>query len=458
MEMFFLQYVQIEYQNLDYKNYLVLRQKQTLRPIDYCCRMVEQNHIIGLLPMYCKRLNDKIDFFYDISGKQRLTDYLEHNRCTDEQGRQILLNMAESLRNLPQYFLKQQFCIMDLQYVFINNALQVFFPLLPLVEMLDNHNNIQDFFRHIVSDYFVTEANNQFFDGLLKYLSRQQFDLLEFIERLQPKTQFQETSDYQAKPVVAAPIADETPEPKTDKAALRWPFGAKSNKNNKPEKSENQPSVTPAQGIKIPGMPDIAMPAAEPAPEKKHLFGGKKNKEKPVKEKPAKEKPVKEPKLKGGLFGAKNKDKQKKDEPLITVPETVQPNPPAAPAVPSTPAYTVQTVMIASDDFGETVYLAESKKTCCYLYHDNYRVDINKTPFVLGKQNVDYQINKAFISRVHAVITSENADYYIQDENSKNHTYLNGEQLPPYTPYKLSNGSKIRLGSEELTFYYETGK
>ena len=62
--MFFLQFVQIEYQNLDYKNYLVLRQSRNVQLIDYCCRMLEQNKITGLLPVYSKRLNNKIDFFY----------------------------------------------------------------------------------------------------------------------------------------------------------------------------------------------------------------------------------------------------------------------------------------------------------------------------------------------------------------------------------------------------------
>ena len=229
--MFFLQFVQIEYQNLDYKNYLVLRQSRNVQLIDYCCRMLEQNKITGLLPVYSKRLNNKIDFFYDISGKKRLGDYLQQHHCADEQGRQILLNIAETIKSLPQYFLKQQLCIMDLQYVFINDALQVFFPLLPLAEMLENRNDIQSFFRRIVSDYFVTEANNQFYDGLLKYLSRQDFDLNEFVKRLQPEKLENKSSANQVQPKIEPlPVVSEPENNKESKHGLHWPFAGKSGK------------------------------------------------------------------------------------------------------------------------------------------------------------------------------------------------------------------------------------
>lgn len=445
--MFFLQFVQIEYQNLDYKNYLVLRQSRNVQLIDYCCRMLEQNKITGLLPVYSKRLNNKIDFFYDISGKKRLGDYLQQHHCADEQGRQILLNIAETIKSLPQYFLKQQLCIMDLQYVFINDALQVFFPLLPLAEMLENRNDIQSFFRRIVSDYFVTEANNQFYDGLLKYLSRQDFDLNEFVKRLQPEKLENKSSANQVQPEIEPlPVVSEPENNKESKHGLHWPFAGKSGKkeNNakaakvdKPKKQDKKQAkkapkpVPPVSGFNIPGMENgeqssVSEPApeAKPQPRKKSLFGlGKKNK--PESENQPKKKPAKQP-------------------------EQVQ-QPPVVPTPLPARSYLV-------DEPDMETEILDFSVCDCYLYHDRNRVEIVKTPFSLGKQNVDYQINKGFISRLHALITLENGDYYIQDNNSRNHTFLNGEQLPPYTPYKLVNGSKIRLGSEELIFYNENGR
>ena len=62
-------------------------------------------------------------------------------------------------------------------------------------------------------------------------------------------------------------------------------------------------------------------------------------------------------------------------------------------------------------------------------------------------------MEKSFISRIHATILEQDGQYYVRDENSKNHTYLNGVQLAPYTPYLLEDGSRIKLGLEELIFY-----
>jgi len=108
------------------------------------------------------------------------------------------------------------------------------------------------------------------------------------------------------------------------------------------------------------------------------------------------------------------------------------------------PSYDDVTVILGGEQLGET---------SVYFMHQGQRIPIYKTPFVLGKVNADYHLEKSFISRVHATVIEKDGKYYIQDENSKNHTYLNGVQLAPYTTYLLENGSRIKLGIEELVFY-----
>lgn len=49
-----------------------------------------------------------------------------------------------------------------------------------------------------------------------------------------------------------------------------------------------------------------------------------------------------------------------------------------------------------------------------------------------------------------------NGEVFIEDNNSKNHTYVDGVRLEPgQPPVKLAHGSKIRLGDEELEFYIQ---
>ena len=75
--------------------------------------------------------------------------------------------------------------------------------------------------------------------------------------------------------------------------------------------------------------------------------------------------------------------------------------------------------------------------------------------FHIGKERsyVDYCISgNPTISRSHADIINKNGQFYIVDNNSTNHTYVNGEMIPSNTEIPLSHGAKIRLSNEEFEF------
>ena len=83
------------------------------------------------------------------------------------------------------------------------------------------------------------------------------------------------------------------------------------------------------------------------------------------------------------------------------------------------------------------------------------RISINKPVFRIGKEKsyVDYFIaDNTAISRSHANIHTENGEYFIEDTNSTNHTYLNGKLINSNVKTKLTNGDKVRLANEDFTF------
>ncbi len=431
----FLEYVQQEYQTIDFHNFLVFQQKQAVHPIAYCCKMIERNQIQGLLPMYTKQMDDQIGFYYDISGKMRLVDYLQRNTCDEKQGRQILCSLAESLKNLSRYFLQQQFCVLDFNYVFMNDAFHVFFPVLPIEELLKQENNIQLFFQRLVSEYFVTEENNAFYDGLLKYLVRAEFQLDEFIKRVQPTAVSMPNVQKPVAPMVVQPLQAEPLKAEKLEQGL---FSKKAEKEPVPVQPPVIAVPSEVDGIKIPGAPSAA---EKPKKEKKSLFGSG---EKPAK----KEKNEKKQKKEFHLFGGKA---DKKTEP-VDAPMAPAAVPPRSAAVPA--AVMQNNIQPAPLDDATVILEGEQLgEKSPYLLYQNQRISIYKTPFVLGKQQADYHFEKSFISRIHSTILEQDGQYYVRDENSKNHTYLNGVQLAPYTPYLLEDGSRIKLGLEELIFY-----
>ena len=83
------------------------------------------------------------------------------------------------------------------------------------------------------------------------------------------------------------------------------------------------------------------------------------------------------------------------------------------------------------------------------------RIMITKQNFKVGKASmgVDYTVKgNGAVSRVHAVITNKDGIYYIRDNKSTNHTYVNGKMLEEGENELLTQDCKIVLGDEEFIF------
>ena len=467
----FLNYVEQSYQTIDFKNYLVMEQKAELTPVKYCCKMLERNQIPGFLPMYRREMDNKTSFYYDISGKLRLVDFLERNEFTQEQGRNILLNLAESLKTMSKYFFKQEFCILDLQYVFINDAKHIFYPILPIEELMGRSVNVAPFFQTLVSRYFVTDEDNPFYDGLLKYLVRQEFDLDEFIRRVRPEVNHNVTVSGANDIGIRQENIPEVKQPDPFEAEVPSQYMAQApvmqempSAPSIPDIPESNPAGNPNNGILIPGgvaIPGVPTNQGIPQKEepKKGLFGGKKEKKE---KKPKANKEKKEFHLFGGKKKAEVVPEAVPEQmnngagvPFVNAPQGVQYNQNSMEQLNQIPA-TAQPTVITNNAADDATVLLDGDmlgSSSVYLMHQNVRIAVTKTPFVIGKLNADYTIEKGYISRVHATILQQDGIYYIQDENSKNHTYINGVQLAPYTKAVLENGTRIKLGIEELVFY-----
>lgn len=84
------------------------------------------------------------------------------------------------------------------------------------------------------------------------------------------------------------------------------------------------------------------------------------------------------------------------------------------------------------------------------------KIFINKDEFKIGKdKSNDFIIETNSISRKHAKIYKKDSNYYIEDNNSTNHTYVNDEEMKNNMSKMLFNGDKIRFGKEQYLFYYE---
>ncbi len=62
------------------------------------------------------------------------------------------------------------------------------------------------------------------------------------------------------------------------------------------------------------------------------------------------------------------------------------------------------------------------------------------------------------VSRIHMTLHSKDGAFYVEDNNSVNGTYLNGDPLKPHQQKQLGNSDEIRLGQLRMYIYFLTDK
>ena len=120
-----------------------------------------------------------------------------------------------------------------------------------------------------------------------------------------------------------------------------------------------------------------------------------------------------------------------------------------------------QTVLLRDDGDNETVLLKRTYKIHAELVRERTQevFSITVENCKVGKRALMTDIcirNNPTISREHCVIRFREGEYYIEDLNSSNYTYLNGIRVMPAHPEKLEQGDRIRLSDEEFIFRKES--
>lgn len=101
---------------------------------------------------------------------------------------------------------------------------------------------------------------------------------------------------------------------------------------------------------------------------------------------------------------------------------------------------------------------APSGRATLYRKRTGENIPVNSARFVIGRNfgACSYVIQgNSGISGTHATIHCQNGRYYLVDNNSTNHVYLNGNRIPPNTMMPLSNRATFLLHNEAFVFIQE---
>lgn len=110
--------------------------------------------------------------------------------------------------------------------------------------------------------------------------------------------------------------------------------------------------------------------------------------------------------------------------------------------------------------FGDTVLLGyqENKEVKTLISIESKEIQdiiISDVPCLIGKleRKVDFVILDPMISRIHAKISMDNNEYFIEDYNSTNGTYLNEQRLEAFEKAKMKDGDRVRFAG--ITFLFQ---
>lgn len=444
--------------------------------VEYCVTMGERNRIPGLLPMHHQIINGEYLLYFDITGKRKLKDVVGVDRLGIREGKKVLESLVRGLQGLSEYYLRPGMCLLDMDVLFVDDHYNPYLPLIPMTgDTAGSDPAVREFLMVMLGETCIGDGTDPYFDQALKRLLPSTFRLEEFAEAMFPAKLAERPvsagggasyapparQDYvpPAPPRPAPPAPPVPPvEEKPVKVGIKLPsIGKKREAEPETPAPVADPGFAiPGQKFPIPGQKDAgkkipAVPMPEPA--------DKKGKDKKKKEK--------EEKSSGGLFGFIGKKKET-EAPIPVprgdiyqrpVPPAPVPTPAPRPAPAPTPAPAPAgdwsgTVQLVNN--GATVFMgAGASRTAC-LIHDGRRIELNSMPFTVGRQACSYIINSGKVSRTHLTMEMHNGAYYVKDENSSNHTYLNDVMLPPYTATPVRDGDTLRLGDVILTLELPT--
>ncbi len=82
------------------------------------------------------------------------------------------------------------------------------------------------------------------------------------------------------------------------------------------------------------------------------------------------------------------------------------------------------------------------------------KIQIMRSPFLIGKMkgHVDHPIYDAHASRIHCKIYQDFNQFYVEDLDSTNGTYVDGQRLKQGEPYPLKTGTIISIGRSTFEF------
>lgn len=479
------------YEEQEGKRYLIYEKREEDVLDTFTMEMMSNNKIEGLVPFSCIRMDRDVKMKYNITGLITLQE-LFSSPVRKQKFLGILESLVENMLRADEYMLDVSAYILNESFIYTSpEGSKTFMIVLPIRREGEKE---EVFLRRLLFDVTYDQTEDcSYVASLMNFLgSENSFSMKNFRDQIirfrknpsaeQKKEQFRkEPSDAQISNRSENLKKEGTGERSTPYSDWKIPIPPNMDPHDKQKKSASieHGSHTREKQRNL----DIVFsdPEEEPEKKKKGFFSKKEKSEKKEKKRffgKKKEKDsnsgsndrTSEKSPLGGiaipgmdLIGRLQAERKENEE--LSGQISAERNPIPIPVQ----HVDLERREVAQEDFGETVYMDEDaeaptefeeektprQKFVLYRCSTQETFEIKEDVVRVGRSPSISEIcisGNRGVGRVHAVLYVRDGQVYILDNNSKNKTFVDGEELKPDQPVMLLSGSKIRLGTEELEF------
>ena len=132
-----------------------------------------QKSLKTVIPPDYRKRNDSTEFFYDITSKKTLTDFLYKNILNKEEVIHILSGIVETLCDCESYLLSADKFVLDTDYMYIDpdgDTIRMIY--LPVKQSFDATEQLKKFLIEFISlkAKISTEQNDNYTQRILEYI------------------------------------------------------------------------------------------------------------------------------------------------------------------------------------------------------------------------------------------------------------------------------------------------
>lgn len=460
------------FETLGSSNFLVYELQQDDQLDTMSLGMLTNNSIPGLAKAVFTQMDDKKYIKYDITSKLTAATVFS-SPMSKKRLLTILGSMVSGLLRAEDYMLDTSAILLDSEHIFIDGGTgEAQLICLPVLQET-KQPELGAFFKEVVFNWTKFEQTDDFgfMAALLNYFnSVPALSLVDFkalVDKLangreeQPRSVPVDRKDYTAD-------MNETVPPRSESVAPARPVPPTPPRNEKPSRREKPPVSNLQFGNNGPKYDTPNKPAPAPAPaqdEKKmtmwYLLNhfSKENLElyKAQKDAPSASGPAKAEKKKGNdASGGRGFSIPGDPPPQFETPADADMPEPIVPEVPRKPeAPKVREVVRfdgADEGSDQTVINAEVGP-CLVRTKTGEVIELNKALFRIGRErrSVDYAITgNPSISKKHVEVRFQAGAFHVRDEDSLNHTFVNGKRIAKNTWVPIKTGDILKLSNEEF--------